>query len=400
MRLLVTTVPLAGHVHPMLEIVRTLVSRGHDVRWVAAPPFGAAIAATGARFIASSVPIEIVRGGVKAQLRGMFIDPAPAQLAELAGHGADAILADSAHLGAALYAEVHRVPWIGLGISALMVPSADTAPFGSGLPPERVPSARIRRLLNWIVFSVAFGDITRAYRRMRVRAGLAPGSARYFDVIAPDLFLQPTVPSFEYPRSDLPPQVRFIGPIVPSAGGERPIWWRDVTSSEQPIVLVTQGTLGDDPRELIEPTLRALANERVLVIATSPSTVAPPANARVVPYVPYAAVLPRAAVMVTNGGYGGVQMALAHGVPMVAAGGSEEKPEIAARVAWAGAGIDLRRRRPRPARIRAAVHAVLEDPKYRARAAEIAAEMARYDAPRRAADLIEQVVTTPLEMSA
>jgi UDP:flavonoid glycosyltransferase YjiC (YdhE family) len=36
--------------------------------------------------------------------------------------------------------------------------------------------------------------------------------------------------------------------------------------------------------------------------------------------------------MVTNGGYGGVQMALAHAVPLVVAGAKEDKPEVAGRV--------------------------------------------------------------------
>ena len=36
--------------------------------------------------------------------------------------------------------------------------------------------------------------------------------------------------------------------------------------------------------------------------------------------------------MLTNGGYGGVQYALAHGVPLVVAGDTEDKPEVAARV--------------------------------------------------------------------
>lgn len=394
MKLLVTSVPLAGHVHPMIEVVRALVARGHEVHWIAAKEFGPAITATGAKFDASTVAIEPVRGGVKKQLRGMFIDPAPAQLAELADHRADAILADSAHLGAALYAETRKVPWVGLGISALMVPSIDTAPFGSGLPPERVPAPWLRKFLNWIVFKVAFGDINRAYRRMRSTAGLPAGSKTYFDVMAPDLFLQPTVPSFEYPRSDLPPQVKFIGPLIAQGRDERPAWWTDVTSSPVPVVLVTQGTLADDPRELIEPTLRALADESVLVIATTPSAIAGPANARIARFVPYAALLPHTAVMVTNGGYGGVQMALAQGVPMVVAGGSEEKPEIAARVAWAGAGIDLRKKKPREKKIRAAVRAILDDPRFRTRAAAIAEEMKPYDAPMRAVELIEQAVRT------
>lgn len=38
----------------------------------------------------------------------------------------------------------------------------------------------------------------------------------------------------------------------------------------------------------------------------------------------------------TNGGYGGVQYALRYGVPIVATGGKEDKPQVGARVAWSG----------------------------------------------------------------
>ena len=46
--------------------------------------------------------------------------------------------------------------------------------------------------------------------------------------------------------------------------------------------------------------------------------------------------------MVTNGGYGAVQRALTTGVPLVVAGDTEDKPEVAARVEWFGAGVNLR----------------------------------------------------------
>ena len=52
--------------------------------------------------------------------------------------------------------------------------------------------------------------------------------------------------------------------------------------------------------------------------------------------------------MVTNGGYGGVQFALAHGVPLVVAGDHEDKPETAARVAGSGVGRNLKTGRPTP----------------------------------------------------
>ena len=91
--------------------------------------------------------------------------------------------------------------------------------------------------------------------------------------------------------------------------------------------------------------------------------------------------------MVTNGGYGGVQYALAHGVPLVVAGVSEDKPEVAARVHWSGTGINLRTGRPTQPAIRAAVRSVLQDPSYRQRAAELSADMAQYQ--YRPLDIIE-----------
>ena len=108
-----------------------------------------------------------------------------------------------------------------------------------------------------------------------------------------------------------------------------------------------------------------IESSRARAVATSSAPLDPPdppANARIAPFIPYQALMPLISAMVTNGGYGGVQMALAAGVPLVVAGGSEEKPEIAARVQWSGAGIDLRTGRPKPARIRAAVRRGLDEP--------------------------------------
>ncbi|GAB1515154.1 glycosyltransferase [Actinophytocola sp. KF-1] len=73
-----------------------------------------------------------------------------------------------------------------------------------------------------------------------------------------------------------------------------------------------------------------------------------PANARAAEFLPYEQLLPKTAVHVTNGGYGGVQYALRHGVPIVAAGAHEDKAEVIARVAWSGAGRRLRTEHPPP----------------------------------------------------
>lgn len=72
---------------------------------------------------------------------------------------------------------------------------------------------------------------------------------------------------------------------------------------------------------------------------------------------------------------------LANGVPLVVAGSTEDKPEVAARVAWAGCGRDLRTGTPRPEAIRRAVRDVLTTPSYRARSRELATTIAALPDP-------------------
>jgi UDP:flavonoid glycosyltransferase YjiC (YdhE family) len=81
-------------------------------------------------------------------------------------------------------------------------------------------------------------------------------------------------------------------------------------------------------------------------------------------------------VFVTNGGYGGVQYALRYGVPIVATGGKEDKPEVGGRVVWSGVGRRIRSERPNARALRRAIRGVLREPRYRDASRRIAADMA------------------------
>jgi UDP:flavonoid glycosyltransferase YjiC (YdhE family) len=216
-------------------------------------------------------------------------------------------------------------------------------------------------------------------------------------ITLPDLYLQLTAQAFEYPRGDMPNSIRFVGPLLspPSADFHPPLWWDDVDKAGS-VVLVTQGTLAnDDLGQLVGPTLTALANEDLMVIATTggPAVgsipVALPRNAKAATFLPFDRLLPKVSVMVSNGGYGAVNHALSLGVPLVVAGDSEEKPEIAARVAWAGAGINLRTGRPSAMQLREAVRTVITNPQYRQRAQTLRAAFARHNALDEIAELVE-----------
>ncbi|WP_448389798.1 glycosyltransferase [Microbacterium aurum] len=149
---------------------------------------------------------------------------------------------------------------------------------------------------------------------------------------------------------------------------------------------MTQGTIANaDLSQLIGPTLEALAGDDVLVVASLGGRVGGalgpvPANARTAAYLPYDRLLPLTDVVVTNGGYGGVQQALAQGMPLVVAGKTEDKVEVAARVGWSGAGIDLRTNTPSAAGVRGAVRQVLSDGRYRRQARELAGAYAQASA--------------------
>ena len=79
-------------------------------------------------------------------------------------------------------------------------------------------------------------------------------------------------------------------------------------------------------------------------------------------------------------------------VPIVAAGDTEDKPEVSMRVQWSGVGLTLKTGTPTPAAVGAAVDRVLRDPVFRARAREMAARIAEYDT--------FDIIASELEMAA
>jgi UDP:flavonoid glycosyltransferase YjiC (YdhE family) len=89
--------------------------------------------------------------------------------------------------------------------------------------------------------------------------------------------------------------------------------------------------------------------------------------------------MPTTDVFVTNAGFGGRQYALSHGVPIVAAGDTEDKPEVSMRAEWAGVGVNLKTGTPTADAIRTGVDLVLGDRGYRDRARALAARIREYD---------------------
>lgn len=429
-RYLFAPMPITGHVNPGLPIARELVRRGHDVRWYATPRFRRAIESIGARWMPVRHAIRIDEEQMDAwpnrpadgiaqlqyDLKNIFIEFLRGALRdleeELRRDPADVVVGDNA--SAVVEAVHHRfgIPWAVYGMTVMTMSSRDTAPFGLALKPSSTRLGRLRnKALTWLVEHVIFREAAAYNAKLRRELGLPPMTRSIFDFAKDaDLYLQSSVPSFDYPRTDLPANVHYIGASVPEppAGWTPPSWWHELEGRR--VVLVTQGTINNDYDQLIRPAIRALANENVLVVVTTGSRPAEdvaidplPSNVRVERFIPYKLLMPDVDLLLTNGGYGSIQIALAHGVPVVAIGKTEEKPEIANRVEWSGVGIGLKVRIPGEAQIRDAVTRVLTTPTYAARAEALRYELAGLDPAQCGADLLEELAgenETVLERSA
>lgn len=415
---LFVTIPVTGHVNPLLPVARKLIDTGNEVRWYTGSRFRQRIEATGAAFEPYRTARDLDYNNYnetfpeRAQLKGLAqgkwdlmngVDMAVEQMDDLSGildeHPASALVGDSMSLSALLIAQKRKLPVALVNALHLFAPSVDTAPDGLVIAPSATFAGRLRnRLLNWFAYHVMLREVSTYLREACVKVGLPPMRETFFEVPIrrSDLFLQPTVPAFEYPRSDLPAHVHFVGALLPDGAAEftEPDWWSEL-DNDRPVVLVTQGTIATDFNDLLIPALESLADEDVLVIATTGNKSLEgvgqdslPENVHLEPFIPYSDLMPHVDVMVTNGGYGGTHYALVHGVPLVAAGTTEDKAETCARIAWSGVGVNLKTDTPTQAQIRNAVHSVLTNQHYKEKARAMQAEFAQHDGPAEAAAML------------
>ncbi|SDL46774.1 UDP:flavonoid glycosyltransferase YjiC, YdhE family [Arthrobacter sp. ov407] len=436
---LVCSSPLVGHVTPMLAVAAGLVEHGHDVRFLTGKRFERQVSRTGASFIPlppeadfddtsldAAFPGRVgLKGpkGIRFDIQEIFMRPGKAQhqaiLAASAERRVDAVLAESLFMGAALLLSgpaVNRPAVINCGIVPLSLASRDTAPYGLGIEPMPGLPGRVRnRAMQALTEKVVFGPVQKYANEISRDVTGSPFPTFFMDwPRAADHIAQFTVADFEYPRSDLPGTVHFVGPVsqggksTPDATGSTatlggtpgaglPAWWSELDAG-RPVVHVTQGTVANgDFDDLVRPTLEGLAHDDVLVVVTTGGRPVDalsgplPDNVRVASYLPYDELLPKTDVLVTNGGYGGVQFALRHGVPLVVAGQTEEKAEVSARVAWSGTGINLRTNRATPEAVAKAVRTVLSNSSYREASGRIGTAIRASRGVDELADLVESV---------
>jgi UDP:flavonoid glycosyltransferase YjiC (YdhE family) len=377
--ILIASLSPVGHIAPLLNVAQGLVDRGDRVTVLGSADHAAKIRNVGATpqaippeadFDLTNLDIDLPgradTSGIKRvnfDIVRLFVQPMPHQTRVLSRLMArtqfDAIIVDAGFFGILPFLlgdRAARPPVLVYTTTPLMISSRDTAPSGMGLQPSSRALGRLRnRTLNLLSQKVLLRQSQNAANYLLDHMNSRPLPTSILDAgLLADRYISPTVPEFDYPRSDLPAHVRYVGAVhpTPSDGFRLPPWWNELDGHR--------------------PAL--------------------PTNTFVAEYIPHDLLLPKVDVMVTNGGYGAVQRALSMGVPLVVAGNTEDKPEVAARVAWTGAGINLRTGTPTPGAVRAAVRDVLNNRRFLGAARKLETAFARRDGVAEIAALVDEVI--------
>jgi len=395
-----------GNTPPMGAIAAALLARGHGVRVVGPECRRSSYEPLGARFEAyvhapehdaGNPETDIVRDweartpmGAFARMRdNLMFGPAAAFAREVEAavereRPAGAMI-DYMLTGAAAGARRAGVPAVGLVHTVYPLPVAGVPPFGLGLAPPRGPAGRIRdRLLARVAlrpFAVGLDTLNSVRRasglpEVEHLEGLLDDFASVVVVVPPEFDLAAQAP--------LPPAASFVGhlePPAPEVAWESP-WPAD---DPRPLVVVGLSTTFMDQRALATRILQALGEMPVrALVTTGPALdlggVPIPDNVALAAFVPHAAVMPQASVVVTHAGLGTIAAALRAGVPLVCLPSGRDQPDNAVRVAEAGAGIRLPERASAN-RIRAAIQRALTEPELQAGARRMQAAFARDGAP-------------------
>ena len=343
MRLLLTSVPGLGHLHPVLPLALAAARAGHDVRVATGPERVQWVRRCGLSAVPAGLPIAGLRERALAREltgpelpRHLFTSIAGPPMVEdllplVDDWQPDLLLHEEGEYAAPLVAALRDLPCVTHSWSA----------------PAR--SAEGRALLD--------GPLRELWRQHGLTAPPRQVGGLYLDACPP--LLQLTDLTHVGARIVQVHPSGFDGPPEPA-----PDW---LAALPHPAVYVTLGT---EPQFSRPDLLQQLANAAAasapgVVVTTGPhppdAVAGPHTGVRVVQYLPQSLVLPVVDAVVAHGGAGTTVGALLHGLPqLVVPGPAPSQQASAARVVAAGVGLRRDWSDVTPGQLREAVQELLQ----------------------------------------
>lgn len=402
-----------GHFNPLTSLAVHLKNQGYDVRWYAGKGYEEKIIILGIGYYPFIKAIDFTqihfdeafpkRQQLKSQTSKLKFDIEHAFIRRSTelyedikqinqDFPFDLLIADIAFTGIPFVREKLHKPVIAIGVYPLGETSRDLPPNGLGLTPSHTFWGKKKQdALRFVADQLIFKRPNALIRKLFREYGIKNEKGNVFDILyrKSSLVLQSGTPGFEYQRSDLSSNIRFIGPLLPYNNNDQPkqaFRYRKLARQFSKVILVTQDTVEKDPEKILVPTLEAFKDTDCLVIATTGGSQTqelknwyPHTNLIIEDFIPFHEVMPYADVYVTNGGYGGVMLGIENKLPLVVAGIHEGKNEINARVGYFKLGINLNTELPKSTQIEQSVREVLTNPVYKRNVTSLSEEFHQYD---------------------
>ena len=380
-------IPAHGHTNPTLNVVRELISRGHQVWYYSYHMMREKIESAGATFVPCDEYDMEQRLSAKDTVRvgknlafstKLLVDTTLALddkvCADMEELQPDCIVADSMAIWGKAVALKLGIPFV-----------SSTTTFAFNQHSAKIMKQSVGELLKMML---SMPKISKQIRRLQQK-GYPVKSV--LDILQNDdktHTIVYTSPEFQPCSETFSDKYAFVGPSIrPSV--------ETIEKKKDKLVYISMGTVNNDMMPLYKSCIFALAGTDYQVIMSVGNLVPIkefgeiPENISVFPHVDQIAVLRQADVFVSHCGMNSVSESLYFSVPLVMLPQTSEQSGVAERVYQLGAGIKLDR--TDTSSIINAIEEIFSDNAYKQNAAKVSAGFRNCSGAKGAADKIEQI---------
>jgi rhamnosyltransferase subunit B len=415
-RIVIASIGSLGDIYPYLVLARQLTKRGHETIFATSAYYRPLIEAEGVAFCPVRPDIDLedrvmirrimeAKRGPRRLIREYLIPHLRHAYADLtaATHGADLLVTHSITFAGPLVAERYRIPWVSTVLSPMPFFSAYDMPvFPSLAWLARLYRTRpgvsrvLMRVMKWMTRSW-----TAPIRQLRVEIGLlARGDPIYEGQFSPGLTLALFSRVLADPQPDWPPHTLVTGFIFYDEPSRlSPELEQFLAAGPAPLVFTLGSAVvsaaGRFYQESVEAVQR-LGCRAVLLIGTDPQNHPPeplPEGVLAVPYAPHGNLFPHARAIIHHGGIGTTAQALRAGHPMLVVPHAYDQPDNAMRVVKLGIARTLPTKSYVASRVATELQALMAEPSYVERAAEVGSIVQAEAGDQQACDALEAYLT-------